>query len=145
MPRNLDDLFAALSKSKFRAKFHLQDRELKILHDKGLDAVMQHARDLITQRLAPANISNDGRQTPWRGHPVFIAQHATACCCRGCLEKWHGIPNGKPLSESEINYILSILRTWLTNQTGLWASARRSDLPNPTSNPQAELFPQYDR
>jgi hypothetical protein len=141
MPRNLDELFESLAKSQFRAKFHLQDRELKLLHDKGLDSIMQHAHDLITQRLAPAIIPNDGRQPPWHGHPVFIAQHATACCCRGCLEKWHHIPEGRSLTESELDYVLSVLRTWLTTHSGLQASACSSS----PRNDQPELFPQSDR
>ena len=141
MPPNLDNLFTALAKSKFRSRFHLRSQELQYLQDKGIDAVMQHARDFVTQRLAPAALPNDGRQTPWRGHPVFIAQHATACCCRGCLEKWHGIQKGKSLTDSELEYVLFVLRSWLTNQTsGLRASARSS-----SPNPQSELFPQSDR
>ena len=100
--RDLDELFAALLQSKFRSRFKLRGRELKMLRDKGLDAIMQHAANLIGKRLAPANILNDGKQTPWRNHPVFVAQHATATCCRGCLEKWHHIPKGHALSAEEI-------------------------------------------
>ena len=48
-----------------------------------------------------------------RGHPVFIAQHATACCCRGCLAKWHGIPPGRELTAEEQRYIGAVLTAWI--------------------------------
>jgi len=114
--RNLDDLFAALSRSKFRSRFRLGPRERAYLAERGLDVVLQHARQFITERLAPAQPVNDGRQTPTRGHPVFIAQHATATCCRGCLAKWHRIEAGRELSEAEIEHLLAVLRRWLEAQ-----------------------------
>lgn len=111
--RPLDDLFAALDKSAFRRSFQLRGKELAYLQDKGLQVVLSHADDFIEKRLAPAVIPNDGKQTPFRGHPVFVAQHATACCCRGCLEKWHGIAAGHTLSALEKAYIHSVLARWL--------------------------------
>jgi hypothetical protein len=97
--RDLDELFATLGRSEFRSRFRLRGREVAYFKEKGLDAVLVHARQFIESRLAPAEPANDGRQTPMRNHPAFIAQHATATCCRGCLEKWHGIPKGRPLSQ----------------------------------------------
>lgn len=119
--RDVDELFKAFSGSKFRAKFKLRGRELEILRDKGLDAIMQHAADLIGKRLAPAVIPNDGKQTPWRNHPVFVAQHATATCCRGCLEKWHHISRGHALSAEEIAHVLAVIRRWLASQASFHA------------------------
>src|SRR5213595_238726 len=113
MPRDIDDLFEALSRSRFRAKFKLRGRELAYLQDKGIDAVMQHAAELIEKRLAPTVIPNDGKQTPWRNHPVFVAQHATATCCRGCLEKWHGIARGHPLTDAEREHVRAVFSIWL--------------------------------
>jgi len=114
--RELDELFASLAKSAFRRKFHLQGKDLEYLHNKGLTTVLSHANDFISQRLAPAFPEKDGKQTPFRGHPVFVAQHATACCCRGCLEKWHRIPKGSPLSVDEETHILNVLKRWLLEQ-----------------------------
>lgn len=111
--KNLDHVFGALAHSAFRRRFKLLPAEANYLRDKGLDTVMDHARDLIEQRLAPAAPRNDGRQTPWRGHPVFVAQHATACCCRHCLEKWHDIPRGRELGAEELAHVLQALRRWL--------------------------------
>ena len=115
--RDLDTVFLALENSAFRRRFRLQLSEADYLHQKGLDTVMEHARNLIEQRLAPALPRNDGKQTPWRGHPVFVAQHATACCCRSCLQKWHDIPRGRPLNEQELEHVLAALRRWLTAQS----------------------------
>ena len=117
--RDLDGLFAALSRSPFRSRFRLSGREATYLKEKGLDATLAHARQFIETRLAPAEPANDGHQTPMRNHPAFIAQHATATCCRGCIEKWHHIPKGRPLSPDEIDYVLSAIRRWLEQQLDL--------------------------
>ncbi len=114
--RNLDDLFTALAKSAFRRRFHLQDKDLDYLRGKGMAVVLAHAEDFIAKRLAPATIPNDGKQTPFRGHPVFVAQHATACCCRGCLEKWHRIPHGRELTLEERAYVVTVLERWLRTE-----------------------------
>jgi len=112
--RDLDEVFSALERSAFRARFCLGPKEQAYLAEKGLSVVLEHGRKFLGERLGAAAPRNDGRQTPMRGHPVFVAQHATATCCRGCLEKWHRIPRGRPLSEEEIEYILGMLARWLT-------------------------------
>jgi len=114
--RHLDDLFAALERSEFRSRFKLRGPELRYLQTRGIAIILQHARDFVQKRLAPAHPHNDGRQTPMRNHPVFIAQHATATCCRGCLEKWHRIPHGQPLTEQQIDYILRVIALWLERE-----------------------------
>ncbi|MCB5189061.1 DUF4186 domain-containing protein [Methylobacillus caricis] len=111
--RELDELFSALARSKFRSSFKLASKDRDYLHAKGLPVVSDHARDFIAKRLAPAEIPNDGKQTPFRGHPVFVAQHATACCCRGCLEKWHQISQGRALNAIEQEYIVNVITHWL--------------------------------
>ena len=113
--RDLNKLFAALASAPFRQKFHLQAKDVEYLHSKGLATVICHAHNFINQRLAPAFPAKDGKQTPFRGHPVFVAQHATACCCRGCLEKWHQIPQGRVLNTDEQAYIIKVLERWLQN------------------------------
>jgi dTDP-4-amino-4,6-dideoxygalactose transaminase len=114
--RDIDELFAALGRSKFRSRFKLADKEAEYLQQKGLKTILEHARDFIMERLADANPPNDGKQTPMKNHPVFIAQHATGTCCRKCLAKWHHIPMGKPLTEEQIEYIIEVLKRWLTEQ-----------------------------
>jgi hypothetical protein len=111
--REMDRIFAQLSKSSFRRKFHLGRREMEYLRQKGFPVVLIHASDFIAKRLAPAAPFKDGRQTPWGGHPVFVAQHATATCCRGCLQKIHGIPKGRILTEQEQTHVVAAIERWL--------------------------------
>lgn len=113
---NIDSLFARLQRSTFRSRFHLGRKERQYCVDKGPEIIDQHAADFIARRLAPAHIANDGKQTPMRGHPVFIAQHATATCCRGCLAKWHDIPAGRELTDREQRYVVQVIHHWLVLQ-----------------------------
>ena len=83
-----------------------------------MEKINSHAYDFINTRLAVAAPRNDGKQTPMRGHPVFIAQHACACCCRGCLEKWHKIPKGRALTEDEVDYVVGVIMCWIKNECG---------------------------
>ena len=107
---NINNLLNSLSKSKFRGSFHLNKKMKDYVKEKGLDKIKSDARDLITKRLAQENPINDGKQTPMKQvHPVFIAQHATGCCCRTCLEKIHNIKKGRKLTNEEINYIIDVL------------------------------------
>ena len=105
-----------LAKSNFRSKFKLKPKDIEYINTKGLDVIESHARDFISSRVSPAIIPNDGKQTPMKGHPVFIAQHATATCCRGCIEKWHKIPKGKELTPSQQEYIVSVIMEWIRHQ-----------------------------
>ena len=114
--QEIEKVLSRLAASKFRARSRLGKAEQKYLQDKGLPLVLGHAADLVVKRLAPAQPEKDGKQTPWRGHPVFVAQHATATCCRGCLEKWHGITRGKELTAQQQAYIVRLIAAWLENQ-----------------------------
>ena len=114
--RRLDALFNRLSRSEFRDRFKLDENDNHMIHDKGIEVIQSHAVDFVTQRLAPAEPANDGKQTPMRGHPVFKAQHATACCCRKCLKKWHGIETGTELTSDQIQYVVDVLMEWITRQ-----------------------------
>jgi hypothetical protein len=111
--QEIEDVLARLNQSPFRRRMRLQPREREYLNQKGLVVVLDHAADFISKRLAPAAPANDGKQTPWHNHPVFVAQHATATCCRGCLEKWHAIPKGRSLTEDEQRYVVAVIGAWL--------------------------------
>lgn len=113
---DLTDLFARLAKSDFRSKFHLTKKDKEYIAQKGLPTIRRHAEDFIAKRLAPAVIPNDGKQTPMRGHPVFLAKHATGCCCRGCFYKWHHIPAGRELTKEEQQYAVAVLMAWIETQ-----------------------------
>ena len=105
-----------LGNSGFRSRFHLKQNDIEYIHEKGLDTIRKHAEDFITKREAPAYIPNDGKQTPMRGHPVFIAQHATATCCRECIRKWHKIQPGRELSQVQQEYLVDVIMTWIEKE-----------------------------
>lgn len=113
---NINEALERLNKSAFRSKFHLSQKDIEYIKDKGLDTIRQHAKDFIKKRLAPAVISNDGEQTPMRGHPVFIAQHACACCCRGCLNKWYKVQKNTQLTEIQQEKIVNLLMAWIERE-----------------------------
>ena len=110
---NYQDILERLKKSNFRAKFHLKRSDFDYITKKGLKTIRRHAYDFISSRLAPTFPKNDGKQTPMRGHPVFIAQHATATCCRSCLQKWHKIEKDKPLSDDQIEFVVNLIMFWI--------------------------------
>jgi len=112
----LEQLFSRLATSKFRSRFKLGNKEQGYLRDKGILVIEKHARDFVKERLVPTLPKNDGKQTPMKNHPVFIAQHATATCCRKCLEKWHQIERGKELTRQQTNYIVSLIMYWLRKE-----------------------------
>ena len=111
--KDIGTILDRLSRSSFRSRFRLEGRELEQLKAKGIDTMMNGARGFIKTRLAPAQPKNDGKQTPWRKHPVFVAQHATATCCRKCIARWHGIPKGHELTAEEQDYIAEVIKRWL--------------------------------
>ena len=111
-----DEIFDRLSKSDFRKKFKLNPKDRLYLEQKGFDTIRSHAVDFIAKRIAPADIPNDGKQTPMRGHPVFIAQHATATCCRGCINKWHKFPKEVQLKKEQKKYLVDLIMEWIKRQ-----------------------------
>ncbi len=115
---NIEQALARLEKSSFRSKFHLKDIDKKYVREKGMDVIRMHAKEFVKTRLAPENLANDGKQTPMRGHPVFIAQHACACCCRGCLEKWYKVQKNVKLNDIQQERIVNLLAAWIEKEMG---------------------------
>lgn len=112
---NTDKMLESLAKSKFRSSFKLGKKYIDYIDKVGLVKIRSHAKDFIEKRLAVKPL-NDGHQTPYKGHPVFIAQHATATCCRKCLNKWYKIAENKTLTDDEITSILNIIMKWIEKQ-----------------------------
>lgn len=113
---SINEALLKLKKSDFRARFHLTEKDKAYIAEKGMDTVRKHAEEFVRTRLAPAYPPNDGKQTPMRGHPVFVAQHACTCCCRGCLEKWYRVPQGKELTDIQQEKIVNLLMAWITEE-----------------------------
>ncbi len=116
MNRRINQVLDMLGKSAFRSGFKLDEKDLLYIREKGNDTIRRHAFDFVTSRISDRFPKNDGKQTPMRGHPAFKAQHATATCCRGCLQKWHGIRKGKALTEEEIEFVVNVIMTWIERQ-----------------------------
>ena len=113
---NINNMLDKLSSSKFRSRFILNKKEKEYVIAKGMPQIESHAREFIEKRISNAVIPNDGRQTPMHSHPVFIAQHATATCCRKCLYKWHNIKPGIELTKEEQDYITALIMEWIKMQ-----------------------------
>ena len=105
-----------LKKSRFRSSFHLKDKDFRYIEEKGMDTVRRHARDMIRKNPAPAVIPNDGKQTPMKGHPVFIARHATGTCCRSCLYKWYRVQQNTELTEEQQEKIVNLIMAWIEEE-----------------------------
>ena len=111
--RIIETKLDSLQRSKFRSSFYLRKKEKAYIDKNGMEKIKDHAYDFIKNKLAPAYPDNDGAQTPMKNHPVFIAQHATGTCCRGCLEKWHKIPKGVELTDNQVNYVVALIMEWI--------------------------------
>ncbi len=122
----MQDIEKALEKSKFRSRFKLTQKDVLYIERIGWDKLKSHAYDFIARRISPANPKHDGKQTPLKGHPVFIAQHATAACCRSCIYKWHKIPKKRPLSDAEMSYIINLILRWIDRELKNKNSARKN-------------------
>lgn len=137
----MEELFERLSKSDFRSRFKLKKTDIEYIRKKGMPAIESHARDFVAKRLSPAEIPNDGKQTPMRGHPVFIAQHATACCCRGCLKKWYGYEFGKELTLEQQDHIVDVLMEWINRQL----RAKGISLTDPPASEEEPKKEEYEQ
>lgn len=114
--QTIDEALEKLSKSKFRSSFHLKEKDIEYINKVGMEKIRQHAKDFIKTRLAPKYIPNDGKQTPMKGHPVFIAQHACGCCCRGCLNKWYRVNKSTILTKTQQEKIVNLLMAWIEKE-----------------------------
>jgi len=134
-----DRRLEALGRSSFRRRFRLDARHQAYLQRAGLAKVLEHGRRFIRQRLAPASPPDDGRQTPWRGHPIFVAQHATATCCRKCLSEWHQMAAGSALTDAQVDGVLRLIEAWLRRQAAEPAAAGTRQKTLPFFFPDAEI------
>ena len=115
--KEVEEILYKLSRSNFRSSFHLNKKMKEYTLDNGYEKIKTHTEEILSKRLKPANPMNDGKQTPMRQvHPTFIAQHATACCCRGCLEKWYKIPKGVELTNSQMKFLVSVIMKWIEKE-----------------------------
>lgn len=117
--KNMNDISTILIKlknSKFRNSFHLKQKDVEYISEKGIEKLKSHTYDFVNKCLKDSSTFKDGKQTPMRGHPVFVAQHATATCCRECLHKWHHIEKTHILNDNEIGYIVNVIMAWIEEE-----------------------------
>jgi len=103
--------FKAMKQELIRHHFWHIDIDQKAVNHarrKGVVGMHEAAKARIIASVALAEPVRDGRQTPWAGNALYYAQHATASCCRRCIEEWHGIPRGRALAENEIQYLVDL-------------------------------------
>jgi hypothetical protein len=97
--------------------FHLrmEQRAINYARRKGKKGLAEAVLKLIRNSVGDAEPFRDGRQTPKGGaNPIHYAQHATASCCRRCIEEWHAIPMGRALTEEEIRYLTELAVRYLS-------------------------------
>lgn len=112
----IDQKLEIFKKSKFRSSFHLRKYMISYIDEKGLSLIEEHAYQFLYKNLSMVDSSRDGHQTPMKGHPVFLAQHACGCCCRKCLYKWHYIPENRPLTDKEMRYLVALVMEWIKRE-----------------------------
>ena len=112
----INDKLNSLNKSKFRSSFHLRKYMVDYINKNGLDKIREDAYYFIRNRISDTTNIIDGKQTPMKNHPVFIAQHATATCCRECLNKWHHIPKNRLLTNHEVDFCVELIMSWIKKE-----------------------------
>jgi hypothetical protein len=108
--------FEALQHELIRHHFFhetIDDGAVAHARRKGRIRLKEAVQNRLERYLAPAAPVRDGFQTPFTGNAIYYAQHATACCCRTCLEYWHNIPKGRALTEHELQYCEAIIDLFL--------------------------------
>lgn len=109
----ISEILSALQKSDFRKKFRLSNELRTYAQNLGENGLNEHAQEILQKRLVCAAKANDGKQTPMKGHPIFVAQHACALCCRGCVHKWYGIDPSRALTQEELTRAIELLTAWI--------------------------------
>ena len=121
--RDLSDVTYTFDALKFEMIRHhfwhisLSQYAIRYALRKGRKDLSQATENQIRRAVGPASPPFDGRQTPRETSPkanaIHYAQHATASCCRKCIEEWHGIPQGRTLSNQEIVYLSDLAMRYL--------------------------------
>ena len=82
---------------------------------KGLSGLRMATEQRLLKSIARPRKENpwDGRGTPKRGNVIYYAQHATATCCRPCIEAWHGIDRNRSLTELEQKNMTQLIMLYI--------------------------------
>jgi uncharacterized protein DUF4186 len=117
--RDVENTFAMLKLEKVRHFFwHVPINQHAMNHArrKGRKGLRERVRKHLSTAIGPANPWHDGIQTPMEmeaPNAIPYGQHATATCCRKCVEYWHGIPRGKIICEQDLIYLAELVCRFL--------------------------------
>ena len=117
-PDDIEHTFASLRKEWIRHQFWhrpLDQWALNYARRKGRSGLHEALAHRLRKCIA-VKTPRDGRQTPWERNPIYYAQHATACCCRRCIEYWHGIPFDRDLTDEELAYFVRLCTLYLNER-----------------------------
>jgi hypothetical protein len=122
---NLSDVqytFKALKYECIRHHFWhkpLTQRAINHAKRKGKRQLREHVRDHLSKAVGPAAPFRDGYQTTMDDQAtsaVPYGQHATATCCRKCIEYWHGIPQGADLTLTQLKYCVELVCLYIEDR-----------------------------
>ena len=116
--RDVENTFESLRRELIRHHFWhttLDDKALRHAEKKGVAGLREAAEHRLRKNVAlpSSQLYRDGAQTPREGNVIYYAQHATATCCRKCIEVWHGIDRETPLQEAEIGYMTELIMRYI--------------------------------
>ncbi|NVM29287.1 MAG: DUF4186 family protein [Candidatus Helarchaeota archaeon] len=122
--RDLNDVkytIEALRKELFRRRYWARRIDKKLLEpllEKELSEIEKKVENRIRKYVNKKFNDNpwDGRQTPLEGNLIYFAQHATASCCKKCIEEWHGINRNELLTEEQIKYLVGLIMVYFENR-----------------------------
>jgi hypothetical protein len=120
--RNLSDVegtFRELAREWIRHVFFhapFDEKSKAQAHELGFNQLKSMVRPLLEKKVAPEKIFRDGTQTKKEGSAIHYAQHATATCCRKCLEYWHGIDRNRDLTKVELDYCEGLVIAYLESR-----------------------------
>jgi Domain of unknown function (DUF4186) len=120
--RDLSDVTFTFEALKYEMVRHhywhqiIDQRALNHARRKGRVGLQIAARRRLVTSVGPSEPMRDGYQTPLEGNVIYYAQHAVACCCRKCIEYWHGIPQGEALTESQIDYLADLVMQFVADR-----------------------------
>ena len=112
---DLDDVehtFEELRRELIRHHFFHVDIDEKARNHarrKGRRALREDAYSRLLRYVGREPDAYDGRQTPFEGNVIYYAQHATASCCRKCIEYWHGFPAEGELTTVQLEYLYQLV------------------------------------
>jgi hypothetical protein len=113
--------FAAMKFEMIRHKFwhvEIDQKAVNYARRKGYSGLEPAVRSRIRKSVGAPKPTRDGRQTPMEGsgNVIHYAQHATASCCRKCIEYWHALPQGRALTEDEIGYLAELAMLYIRDR-----------------------------